>query len=326
MRNRIIVPPMATAKADDQGLVTDALVDHYRLLAWGGAAMVIVEHAYVVAAGRLRQRQLSVCDDACIPGLEQVAREIRDAGALAVLQLNHAGSRAPLAVTGVTSRGASGIPVPGDFEAPLPMSTLEIEDISRLFGEAAARAAAAGFHGVEVHGAHGYLLNEFASPYTNRRSDQYGGDAEGRLRLPCEVLSAVRAVLGGDAPLLYRFGCDDGLDTTLGQGLTSALAAQMAPSLAACGVDLLDCSGGLCGSRPPGPTTQGYFIPAAALIRKAVTVPVAGVGGITEPAYAERVVREGLVDAVCVGRAHLADPGWAGRALATLASDLSAPA
>ena len=169
----------------------------------------------------------------------------------------------------------------------------------------------AGFDGVEVHGAHGYLLNEFASPYTNRRTDEYGGPLSNRLRVAGEVLTAVRDTLG-DSLLLYRFGVDDApVD-----GVTPTMAAEMAPALAGWGVDLLDCSGGLCGSRPADRTGQGFFVPAAAIVRAASPVPVSAVGGITDPRYADDIVRRGLVDAVCVGRAQLKDPEWAAKALA----------
>ena len=207
---------------------------------------------------------------------------------------------------------------PGDLEDPRPLTLDEIAAFPGLFAAAARRARAAGFDGVEVHGAHGYLLNEFTSPYTNRRTDSYGGDLTNRLRLVREVLTAVRDALEGGA-LLYRFGADDGV---LG-GITPAMAAEIAPSLVEWGVQLLDCSGGLCGSRPGDRKVPGYFVEAAAAVKAAVVaagraVPVAAVGGVAEPAFADRLVREGTIDAVCVGRAQLSDPEWARKALASL--------
>ena len=318
MRNRIVMPPMANNLADEKGRVTDRLVEHYRVRAAGGPGMIVVEHSYVEPGGRIDVHQLGICRDTHIEGLTRIARAVHDGGALAVIQITHGAARCPSAATGRQPVGPSDVRVPGDPEDPRPFTPDEIAALPGLFAAAARRARAAGFDGVEVHGAHGYLLNEFTSPFTNHRTDRYGGDLVNRLRLVGEVLTAVRDALG-DGVLLYRFGVDDGMPG----GITPAMAAEIAPRLVEWGVQLLDCSGGLCGSRPANRTTPGYFVDAAAAVRAAViaagrAVPVAAVGGITEPAFADRLVREGIVDAVCVGRAQLSDPEWARKALASL--------
>jgi NADPH2 dehydrogenase len=314
---------MANGFADETGQVTDRLVEHYRVRAAGGPGMIVVEHSYVEPGGRVDVHQLGICRDSHIPGLTRVAQAIREGGALAVIQITHGAARCPRAATGRQPAGPSDVRVPGDAEDPRPFTLNEIAALPGLFAAAARRARAAGFDGVEVHGAHGYLLNEFTSPYTNRRADGYGGDLTNRLRLVREVLTAVRDALEGGA-LLYRFGVDDGVlgGIKLG-GITPAMAVAIAPHLVEWGVQLLDCSGGLCGSRPADRTAPGYFVDAAAAVKAAVTaagcaVPVAAVGGITEPAFAGRLVREGTIDAVCVGRAQLTDPEWARKALAAL--------
>ena len=319
MRNRIIMPPMANNLADQEGHVTERLVEHYRIRAAGGPGMIVVEHSYVEPGGRIDVHQLGICRDSQIEGLMRVAQAIRQEGALAVIQITHGAARCPSAATGRQPVGPSDVRVPGDLEDPRPLTLHEIAAFPGLFAAAARRARSAGFDGVEVHGAHGYLLNEFTSPYTNRRTDAYGGDLANRLRLVGEVLTAVRSALEGGA-LLYRFGADDGVPG----GISPAMAAEIAPRLVEWGVELLDCSGGLCGSRPGDRTAPGYFVAAAAAVKAAVVaaghaVPVATVGGITEPAFADRLVREGTVDAVCVGRAQLSDPEWARKALAALA-------
>jgi 2,4-dienoyl-CoA reductase-like NADH-dependent reductase (Old Yellow Enzyme family) len=193
------------------------------------------------------------------------------------------------------------------------MSVDEIEAIPDLFEAAAARAREAGFDGVEVHGAHGYLLDQFMSPFTNRRTDAYGGTLERRLRLIRETLEAVGRGLDSGL-LMYRFGADD----RPVEGITPEDAAAIAAYLEAWGVDIIDCSGGLCGSRPVDRTEPGYFVEAGAAVKRAVSVPVAAVGGITDPVFADDLVRRGILDLVCVGRAQLRDPEWARKALETL--------
>jgi NADPH2 dehydrogenase len=168
----------------------------------------------------------------------------------------------------------------------------------------------AGFDAVEIHGAHGYLLSQFASPVTNRRDDEYGGDLAGRFRLAREVIAEVRSRLGPEYPLFFRLGADD----LVPDGLAPEEAQQAAPLLLAAGVDVLDVSGGIGGGGIDMYQEQGFFVPLAHGIKKASGATVIGVGNIREPEYADRVVREGLVDLVAVGRAQGEDPRWAVKA------------
>jgi len=174
-------------------------------------------------------------------------------------------------------------------------------------------AVKAGFDAVEVHGVHGYLLNQFTSPLTNRRSDRYGGSLENRMRLPLEIVAEVRARVGLDYPVLYRLGADDMMEG----GLTVEEGQRTAVALVEAGVDVMDVSGGHCGYEI-GVTSQGYFLPLAERIKQVIEVPVIGVGGIREPEFADQVIRQGRVDLVAVGRAILHDPEWARKAVATL--------
>jgi NADPH2 dehydrogenase len=179
---------------------------------------------------------------------------------------------------------------------------------------AAGRAMRAGFDGVEVHGAHGFLLNQFFSPLTNRRRDKYGGSSDRRMRFPLEVVGKVREQVGGRL-LLYRLGSDD-LDVA---GTRIEDSQKFAVKLEEAGVDIIDVSGGLCGSRPEQlQGRQGYFTPQAQQIRKVVDLPVIGVGGIREPEFADKLIKEGVVDLVAVGRALLKDPDWAMKVNKTL--------
>jgi 2,4-dienoyl-CoA reductase-like NADH-dependent reductase (Old Yellow Enzyme family) len=192
----------------------------------------------------------------------------------------------------------------------------EIYDIVDDFALAAERAVMSGFDGVELHGAHGYLLNQFFSPLFNRREDDFGGSLEKRMRFPLLIVEKVRRILG-DRLLLYRLGSDDLAPS--GTHIEDSIA--FAQRLEASGMDIIDVSGGMCGSEPRQlRQVKGYFVPQASEIKKAIKVPVIGVGGITDAEYADKLVIEGKVDLVAVGRAFWTDSQWAEKALETLKS------
>jgi len=316
LRNRIVMPPIATERATPRGEVTDWHLKHYATIAVDGPGLVIVEHTYIRRDGRMSDRQLGIYDDALVPGLARLARAIKSAGAVACMQITHAGARTTRDLIGTQPISAWTIPVPGDAETPRALRREEIQQMTRDYAEAARRAQAAGFDAVEIHGAHGYLLGQFVSPVTNRRTDDYGGSLENRLRFPCEVIRAVREAVGPAMLVLYRFGADD---LTPG-GITADDAERIAPVLAEAGVDILDVSGGLGGSGRDRFTEQGYFVLLAARVRRAAGIPTIGVGNVRDPEYADRVIREGLVDLIAVGRAQLADPDWAAKARRMLSS------
>ncbi len=312
LQNRIVMPPMATELATENGEVTDQLVKHY-VDRCEKVGLIIVEHSYVSKEGKLSPRQLGIYDDKLIEGLARLAREIKKHGAIAAIQINHAGGKASSKITGLKPIAPSSIIVPGGAEEPSEMTLADIERVQEAFEKAAIRAIKAGFDAVEIHGAHGFLLNQFLSPITNKRLDAYGGTLEKRMRFPLEIVERIRETIG-DHLLLYRLGADD---MTPG-GLTIEESKKFAVKLEKTGVDIIDVSGGLCGSRPEKLTTQGYFVPLAEKIKSVVDIPVIGVGGIKDPQFADKVVREGKVDLVAIGRAMLADPKWALKAVKKL--------
>jgi 2,4-dienoyl-CoA reductase-like NADH-dependent reductase (Old Yellow Enzyme family) len=270
--------------------------------------LLIVEHSYVSVSGRLSKEQLGIYDDKLIPGLKKLASHIHATGTPVAIQINHAGSAANREITGIEPAG------PSVTEKARELTRSEVEDLTEHFGEAAERALNAGFDGVEVHGAHGFLLNQFYSPLTNKRRDEYGGSLENRTRFPLEVVEQVKEKVK-DRLLLYRLGSDD-LNP---KGTQIKDSKEFAVKLERNGVDIIDVSGGLCESRPDQlQSVKGYFVPQAHAIKKAVKVPVIGVGGITEPTYADRLVRERKVDLVAVGRGLYKDPQWAQTAVETL--------
>ncbi|MFC2073100.1 NADH:flavin oxidoreductase [Chloroflexota bacterium] len=313
LKNRLVMPPMATNMATEEGEVTDRHITHYSARAEGGVGLIIVEHAYVAEDGKLSRNQMGIYDDKLIPGLKRLTEAIHSYGAKAVLQITHAGSKTKRELTGKQPIGPWNIPVSSGDEPPRPLTALEIEGIVSMFREASRRAIAAGFDGVELHGAHGFLLCQFLSPLVNHRNDKYGGGPEGRLRLPLMTIAVVRSEIGEDVPLFYRFGAIDMLEG----GLTLKEARIIAPRLEKGGVDVIDISGGLGGTGRHS-EEQGYFVPTAQAIKETVKVPVIGVGNITEAAYADRVIREGKVDLVALGRKLLSAPDFPKQAAKTL--------
>lgn len=312
IKNRIVMPPMATELATEKGEVTEKLIQHYvercRFL-----GLLIVEHSYVSIEGKISPRQLGIYDDKLIEGLKKLATEIHKYMSPVVIQINHGGGKASSKITGVKPIAPSPVIIPGGVEEPREITLKDIERVLKAFENAALRAIRAGFDGVEIHGAHGFLLNQFTSPITNKRLDAYGRTMEGRFRFPLEVVERVRKVIG-DKLLLYRLGADD----MMPGGLTIKESRIFARKLEELGVDIIDVSGGLCGSRPPQLTEQGYFIPLAEKIREVVEVPVIGVGGIREPEFADNVIKEGKVDLVAIGREMLRNPKWAEEAIKKL--------
>ena len=310
LRNRIVMPPMQTGRASFAGEVTSRLINFY-VLRSAAIGLPIVEHCYVSLTGKIGPKQLGIYSDSLTEGFEKLAAAIHTVGAPAVVQISHAGGVANEKVIGIKPAG------PSERGKTRALTIDELKAIANDFKLAAERAVKAGFDGVEIHGAHGYLLNQFFSPLLNKREDEFGGSLENRMRFPMLVLEEVRSVLGGRL-LLYRLGSDD----LAPNGIQIQESVLFAKKLEAAGVDILDVSGGMCGSEPKQLThIKGYFIPQAAEIKKAVKVPVIGVGGIKDAEFADQLVREGKVDLVAVGRALWHDHEWAQKALLTLKSN-----
>jgi 2,4-dienoyl-CoA reductase-like NADH-dependent reductase (Old Yellow Enzyme family) len=301
---------MYTGLATAKGAVTEKLIDHY-VLRSKALGLLIIEHNYIAVEGKLSEKQVGIYDEDLIPGLLKLSSRVQAAGTPVVLQISHAGSRTSNEVTGIKPVSASAT---GDARE------LEIDEINALverFAQVTEWGIKAGFDGIEVHGAHGFLLNQFTSPLTNHRRDEYGGSLENRLRFPLEVVREVKKKVG-KKPLLYRLGSDD--RDSCGTRIWDS--QRFAVMLEDAGVDLIDVSGGICGSKPEKlQGIQGYFIPQARQIKKVVNVPVIGVGGIKEPQFANKLIKQGDVDLVAVGRQLLEDPDWAIKAIEFLRKD-----
>ncbi|MBX6351172.1 MAG: NADH:flavin oxidoreductase, partial [Clostridia bacterium] len=316
LKNRIVVSPMSVEYALRDGRASRRLVDYLAARAEGGAALVMTGFTFVDESGRGSDRQLGLADERHLAGWRRLAEAVQAAGAVLGAQLVHAGRNTvvperipggPVAPSALAA--APGLPV------PRALSRDEIGRLPGAFARAAARAHAAGAAVVEIHAAHGYLLNQFLSSAANRRDDEYGGDLTGRSRLLLEVVRAVREAAPG-AALGVRLSADNGLPG----GLDVEEAAWVAGRLVAEGIHYVSVS---AGGEPPGWRAgsirayepPGYLLPLARRVREAISTPVAAVGSLGYPEVAERVVAEGWADLVVVGRGHLADPAWARRAL-----------
>jgi NADPH2 dehydrogenase len=311
LKNRLVMPPIGTDLATNTGEVTKEHLAYYKPRA-REIGLVIVEHSYVDFGGRYTATQIGVHDDDLLPGLHQLVEVIHESGAAAAIQINHSGAKCIEAICGMQPVAPSTMKY--WREAARGLEVAEIRELVHKFGESARRAMDAGFDAVEVHGAHGWLLNEFTSPLTNKRTDQYGTSLENRFRFPLEVIREVRSKMRNQAPLFFRLGADD---FTPG-GLTIEESKKMAPALVAAGVDVLDISSGICGIYHPTDKKAGFFIPIAEEIKKAVSIPVIGVGGITTAELANKYVSEERVDLVAIGRALMRDPAWGVKAMKAL--------
>ena len=316
LRNRLVLPPMQSGAKCPDGHVVQATLDHYDKLSRGGyLSLIIVEHCFVDIQGRANIEQLSIADDSCLPGLRALTDLIHKNGSSIVAQISHAGGVTSAEVTGQETVGPSQIAYCG---RPGPDRAMTAEDILhtvKCFGQAAVRAKAAGFDGVEIHSAHRYLLDQFYSPLANHRTDDYGGPVKNRLRIHLEILQEVRQAVGNSYPVFLRLGACDYMDG--GNTISDAVAA--ARILMEGGVDVLDISGGMNGYVVKGAETiPGYFSDITAAIKKVVSIPVLLTGGITSINDAEQLLLENKADLIGIGRAMLRDPSWAQNALLSL--------
>ena len=314
LNNRIVMPPMASENTDD-GLVHAEHFPYYTDRTDAGhIGLVITEHMYVHLHGKASERQLSIADDACIEGLSKLTAAIKKGGAKVFAQLNHAGSGSPERLTGVEPKGPSPVFNPYKTRSsgvPHEMNHEDLFALRKIYADAALRAKAAGYDGVEIHAAHSYLLDQFYSPILNKRHDEYGVDSiENRVRLHLELIHAVREAVGEDYPIAMRFG---GCDYMEG-GSTIEDCAEACKLIEKAGVDIIDLSGGLCNFTPKEPDgtvrTGVLFEDMARAVKAVVNVPVILTGGIVDAETAERLISENACDLVGIGRALLKDAKW----------------
>ncbi|MCM3088687.1 NADPH dehydrogenase NamA [Bhargavaea ginsengi] len=316
LRNRIVMSPMCMYSCPEQdGKVQDWHLVHYPSRAVGGAGLLIVEATAVQPEGRISNEDLGIWEDGHIEGLKHLTSLIRQHGAAAGIQLAHAGRKSE---TDGDIFAPSAIAFSDRYKTPKEMTEDDIKKTVSAFRDAAVRAKEAGFDVIELHGAHGYLLNEFLSPLSNRRTDRYGGSADNRYRIVRETIDAVRQVW--DGPLFVRISASDYTDG----GMTPEDYVQMAAWMKEQGVDLIDVSSGAV---VPARISAypGYQVPFSETVRNGTDVMTGAVGLIEEPAHAEEIVQNGRADLVLLGRELLRDPYWPRRAAKELGAEIQAP-
>jgi 2,4-dienoyl-CoA reductase-like NADH-dependent reductase (Old Yellow Enzyme family)/thioredoxin reductase len=308
LKNRIVMAPMETQYATDEGYVSERTKNYYEARARGGAALIIVEATYIHQQGWAHNNQITIGDDKYIPGLSELVQTIHKHGAKAAIQINHAGREAKVAFQrGIQTVSSS--PQAGSLvrEKPKELTVEEIEQIINLFARAALRAKKAGFDGVEIHGAHGYLISQFLSRASNKRQDIYGGDLPNRARFLVEVIKAIKRAVGDDYPVWCRI---NGMEYGVAEGITLEEAQATAQLAQEAGVDAIHVSatGPKALTNLPSHTyTPAVISDLAEGVKKAATVPVIAVGKMT-PEAAENVLAEGKADLIAIGRALFADP------------------
>lgn len=314
-RNRIGVSPMCQYSYED-GFSNDWQLVHLGSRAAGGAALVFAEATAVEKLGRISPGDLGIWKDEHIEPLSRVARFVAAQGAVPAIQLAHAGRKASTGVPWITDKplgekdggwkpmGPSAIPFAEGYSTPEALDKAGITRIVKSFQAAAKRALQAGFQVVEIHAAHGYLINEFLSPFSNQRQDEYGGPFENRIRLLREVVKAIRAEWPEKYPLFCRFSATEWKEG----GWTVEDSVELAKVIKKEGVDLIDCSSG---GNVPGVKINvgpGYQVPLAEKVKKEAGIPTAAVGAITGAAQAEEILQKGQADLILLARQMLRDP------------------
>jgi 2,4-dienoyl-CoA reductase-like NADH-dependent reductase (Old Yellow Enzyme family)/NADPH-dependent 2,4-dienoyl-CoA reductase/sulfur reductase-like enzyme len=305
LRNRIVMAPMLSRLCDPGGIVTPKLIDYYAERAKGGAGLIIVEYCYIdEKESKANPGQLGVHDDQLLAGLGDLAEAIQEWGAKAILQICHAGRSTSAKYMGRQPIAPSAVPSQAG-EMPREMTFAEIQATIESFAEAARRAKTAGFDGVELHGTHGYLMAQFLSPYTNRRTDQYGRD---RGFFALETLARVRSRVGGEYLVGYRMSGEEFVEGGVTLRETKAFAKRLEEG----GIDYIHVSAGIPEtgqySITPMYLPRGFLLPLAEGIKSAVTVPVMAVGALHDPDLAEQALQKNQADLIVMGRALIADP------------------
>jgi 2,4-dienoyl-CoA reductase-like NADH-dependent reductase (Old Yellow Enzyme family) len=319
LRNRIVMSPMCQYSAEE-GLCNDWHLVHLGSRAVGGAALVMVEATAVTRDGRISPADLGIWSDAHVEPLARIARFVHSQGAVAGIQLSHAGRKAstdppwkgghPLMTPqdgGWTVAGPSPIPFAEGGPVPVPLDEAGIDQVVAAFETAARRALTAGFRLLEIHAAHGYLLHQFLSQLSNHREDRYGGSLENRMRLLLRVAERLRGVMPEELPLFVRISATDWREEG---GWDLEQSIELAKRLKQTGVDLIDVSSGGTLPKVSIPVAKGYQVPFARRIRHEAGIMTGAVGLITEPRQANEIIRNGDADLVFLGRELLRDPYW----------------
>lgn len=322
LKNRVIMPPLAVKNPKTDGFVNDIVIEYYSNMSKLGMGLIITENAFITPDSRVMPNQLLISDDVFIEGHRKLVESIHKNGVPVALEINHGGInlRDVPEVKGMLSNTEERDFVfeggPGEGIKYSSLKEIPIEELNRIiksFGEAAKRAKSAGYDMIEIHAAHGFLLNQFLSPITNNRKDRYGGSIENRMRLLMEVVEEVISKVGRDYPVAVRFPLSDNPPQMelYPNGLKVEEGILVAKELELIGISYIDVSGGYCGSRPRELREfEGYFVPYAKILKEQLKIKINVTGGIKDPQFANEIIKSGKADTVGIGRALLLNKNW----------------
>jgi len=311
VQNRLVRSATGEGMAGPEGEVNDGHVRLYEALAKGGVGLIISGHTFVKANGKASKGMTGIHKDERIPEWRKLTEAVHAHGGKIVAQLNHAGRQTATELIGETPLAPSAVLNKANNVTPREATEPEIVELVKCYGDAARRAKAAGFDGVQLHAAHGYLISQFISPYTNKRGDAWGGSPERRMRFLLEAYKSVRQQVGVGYPVMIKLNAEDFIEG----GLTVDMSCQIAQALERAGIDAIEISAGMLETASKivrtnihSPEQEAYFLPYAERFRRAVRVPLMLVGGIRSRAVMDRILSEGQADFVSLCRPFIREP------------------
>ena len=309
--NRVVRSATNDRMAEISGETTEEMIKTYEALAAGGVGLIITGHAYVTWNGKASVEMLGAHNDEMIPGLTKLVKAVHKYDSKIVLQINHAGRQTASATIGESPVAPSAVFNPATEETPRELTDTEIEDLIEAYVATAERAVTAGFDGVQIHAAHGYMASQFISPYTNQRRDKWGGSLENRMRFPLEIYRRFRSTLGDAYPIIIKLNSEDFLEN----GLSVEDSAKIANVLSRQGIDAIEISGGMGESgdkiirtKIKEAADEAYFLSNAKKFREQITCPLILVGGMRSPALMEQLIANEGIDMISMSRPFIREP------------------
>ncbi len=314
--NRFVRSATNDRCADVSGRVNDGFIAHYEAMAAGGIGLIITGHAYVKWNGKASTTMMGVHNDDLVPDLKRLVKAVHQYDSKIVMQINHAGRQTSSSTVGETPVAPSAVYYKLSNETPRALTEDEIEEIIDAYAAAAERAVSAGFDGLQIHAAHGYLASQFMSPFTNKREDKWGGSLENRMRFPLEVYRRVRKAVGDNYPVLIKLNSEDFMDG----GLTIEEGARIAKAISLEGIDAIEISGGMAESGDhiakrgiKEESDEAYYLANAKKFREVIDVPLILVGGLRSPGLLQNLLEAGEADMVSLCRPFIREPNLVNR-------------